>query len=169
MVSVLHGHHLTEDDLAFPYFAGKLPGTPFGKLAEQHQEMAAILDGLQAVLEAIERDANIASRLDDLTLLLIRMKEKWHPHIQIEEKHFEVQKVGELLSAEEQLRLIKQYGEFSQQHTGPPYLTVPFILYNLPEEIRGILAKGMPSEIVEHLVPVVWKEKWESMKPFLLA
>ena len=92
----------------------------------------------------------------------------WRPHIQIEEQHFDLKLVGELLPAEEHLRLLKSIAEFSQANSGPPYLTIPFILHNLASEARAVLAKSMPAEVIEQLVPVVWKEQWQSMKPFLL-
>jgi hemerythrin-like domain-containing protein len=168
LVSVLHAHHLIEDDLAFPYFKDKLPETPFELLTEQHQEMAAILEEIQGEMEGIQAEAQAAGGLEGMILALKKINDIWHPHIQIEEKHFDVDRVGKMFPEEEQLRLIKLYGEHSQAHSGPPYLTVPFTLYNLPVEIREGMARAMPSEVVEQLVPVVWREKWESMTPFLL-
>jgi hemerythrin-like domain-containing protein len=168
LVSVLNAHHLIEDDLAFPYFKDKLPDTPFELLTEQHQEMAAILEELQREVEGIEAEAQAAGGLEGTILALKKINDIWHPHIQIEEEHFEVDRVGEMLPEEEQLRLIKLYGEYSQKHSGPAYLTVPFTLYNLPADIREGLARAMPSEVVEQLVPIVWRDKWESMTPFLL-
>jgi hypothetical protein len=50
----------------------------------------------------------------------------------------------------------------------PTYLAVPFLLYDLPPEEKAIQARGMPPELTEQLVPVVWKEQWAPMKPFLL-
>jgi hypothetical protein len=32
-----------------------------------------------------------------------------------------------------------------------------------------VFSQGMPAEVVQYLVPVVWKEKWEPMQPYLLA
>jgi hypothetical protein len=49
-----------------------------------------------------------------------------------------------------------------------PSLGVPFVLYNLPAQERAIQARTMPSAVVEELVPVVWKEQWAPMQPFLL-
>jgi hypothetical protein len=45
----------------------------------------------------------------------------------------------------------------------------PFLLYNLPTEERAIIAQAMPPIVTRQLVPVVWKEKWEPMSPFLLG
>ena len=51
---------------------------------------------------------------------------------------------------------------------GPHYLVVPFMLYNLEPVPRSMLASRLPSEMTDQLVPVVWKDRWASMKPFLL-
>jgi hypothetical protein len=105
----------------------------------------------------------------DLFLLLKRIDEFWHPHIQIEEEHFTVGKLGAAFPPDEQIRLIKLFMEHSQQHAKPDFLVVPFLLYNLPLDQRSALAGAMPPVVTEQLVPIVWKEKWEPMKPFLLA
>jgi hypothetical protein len=41
-------------------------------------------------------------------------------------------------------------------------------LYNLTREDREAMATMIPKTLVEEMVPVVWKEKWAPMKPFLL-
>jgi hypothetical protein len=70
---------------------------------------------------------------------------------------------------EEQLKLVAQLGEHSQKHSGPLELVVPFMLYNLSAEDRDDFSRAMPAEVTQKLVPVVWKEKWEPMRPFFLA
>jgi len=164
LVSVLHSHHLVEDDLAFPYLQEKLPEAPYDLLIAQHQEMLLILDQIDLGIDTTGDEAS----LNDLKVALEKVDAMWHPHIQIEEEHFTIEKTEELIDVEEHLRLIKQFGEYSQQHSGPNYLVIPFILYNLPVELRNIMARAMPPEVTQNLVPIVWKEKWESMKAFLL-
>jgi hemerythrin-like domain-containing protein len=167
-ISILHSHHLTEDELAFPYFRDKLPETPFEMLSAQHKEMSAALEKMRAVVARVADLSKGSEYTAEILPVMEKLKVMWHPHIQVEEKHFDIHKVGEMLPVEEHLRLMRQYGEFSQQHSGPAFLTVPFILYNLPEDMRSIMSKGMPVEVVENLVPIVWKAQWESMQPFLL-
>jgi hypothetical protein len=53
-------------------------------------------------------------------------------------------------------------------HSGPDYLVVPFVLYNLSPEQRAILAAEMPPIVTQQLVPIAWKAQWEPMSPFLL-
>jgi hypothetical protein len=52
---------------------------------------------------------------------------------------------------------------------GPPFLIVPFILYNIPADKRTMLTSQMPPQIIEQLVPINWKDQWAPMKPFLLG
>ncbi len=55
------------------------------------------------------------------------------------------------------------------KHSGPDYLVVPFLLYNLSPEDRATMSAEMPPVVTQQLVPVVWKEKWQPMSPFLLG
>ena len=72
------------------------------------------------------------------------------------------------MRADEHLNLLKSVSEFNQANALPAELIIPFTIYNLAPEVRGVITGALPSEIVENLVPVVWKEKWAAMKPFLL-
>jgi hypothetical protein len=58
--------------------------------------------------------------------------------------------------------------EHSQKHSGPDYHVVPFLLFNLTPEERVTFEAEMPRIVMEQLLPVVWKEKWAPMMPFLL-
>jgi hemerythrin-like domain-containing protein len=167
LVSVLDGHHITEDDIAFPYFRDKLPEAPFDLLSAQHQEMVPLLGQIRAAVERCEKPGQVEAGLRDMEAALRRVDAMWHPHIQIEQEHL-VEKADALLSVEEQMSLVRSVGEHVQKHTGPPYLTVPFTLFNVPAQERAVFTEAMPPEVTGHLVPVVWKEQWASMAPFLL-
>ncbi len=169
LVSVLDAHHKVEDQLAFPYFQDKFPDAPYDLLTNQHQSIVPVLDQLRATIEEMAAHTQEGRLLKELSLLLKRIDEFWHPHIQIEEGHFAVGRLGAAIPPDEQIRLIKLFMEHSQQHAKPDFLVVPFLLYNLSPEQRSAFAKGMPPIVTKQLVPVVWKEKWEPMKPFLLA
>ncbi len=168
-VSVLDVHHDTEDRLAFPYFKGKFPDAPYDLLMTQHKSIVLILDELNTIIEEMAAHMHQGEVLNDLFLVLKRIDEIWHPHIQIEEENFTADKLETAIPPDEQIRLIKLFMEHSQQHAKPDFLVVPFLLYNLPPEQRTAFAGAMPPVVTEQLVPVVWKEKWEPMKPFLLA
>jgi hemerythrin-like domain-containing protein len=164
---VLEGHHLTEDDIAFPYLRDKLPEAPFDLLMAQHQMMIPVLDEIRSAVERCEKEGQVEAGLKDLAAALDQVDGIWHPHIRLEHEHI-IEKANATLPVEEQVKLVQLAGEHSQKHSGPPFLAVPFLLYNLDKEERAAFAKAMPAEVTNHLVPVVWKEQWASMAPFLL-
>jgi len=167
-VSVLESHHLTETNLAFPYFRDLVPEMPYDFLNLQHDIMRMYLGEIMKAVGQVENLAGVTSGLTALLLPLNALNAMWHPHIQIEENHLSAEKIAAMLDREEHLRLITLYGQFSQEHFGPPQLAVPFVLFNLPTQARKIMTDGMPDELVNQLVPVAWKPQWQSMIPFLL-
>ena len=168
LASVVNAHHLTEDEIAFPYFRDQLPGAPFDTLIENHQVMVKILEEIKLAVENAEKSDQVEIELSNLENALTRLNDLWHPHIQIETDEI-INKADALIPVEEQLRLVRLFGEHGQKNAVPPYLTVPFMLYNLDVDDRKVFSMGMPAEVLQNLVPVVWKEKWESMTPFFLA
>ena len=166
--SVLNSHHLMENEIAFPYFRDKMPDAPFDSLLEQHQEIVENLDKVKLAIEKCEQNDQSETNMAKLKSALNKLNESWHPHIQMEEDEF-ISKADELIPAEEQLRLVSLFAEHDLKVAVPLYLTVPFMLYNLPLEKRAVFSQGIPTEVVVNLVPIVWKEKWESMTPFLLT
>lgn len=161
-------HHNMEDHLAFPKLQEVLPEAPYELLVSQHQSMLPLLEGLNAFVQKCQAGDQSTAALIELEGYLRKFDELWHPHIGIEEEHFTVEKLAEFMPPEVHLSLLQTFGAYSQQHSDPAYLTIPFILYNLEPEARQIMARGMPPEVVQNLVPVVWKDKWASMRPFLL-
>jgi hemerythrin-like domain-containing protein len=167
--SVLHGHHLAEEELAFPYFRVKMPDVPFDLLLQQHQQILPILEEIECAIPKCADEKQQNEGLRQLGQALDKMIAIWHPHIRIEEEYFTQERFESLrILDEEQKRLLQQIGEHSQKNTGPPYLVLPFMLYNVSPEARARLAGEFPPEVIRHLVPVAWKDQWASMKPFLL-
>lgn len=163
---LLHGHHNAEDDFAFPCFKLKLPGAPYAQLAAEHQAMQPIMERMnRAVAELrVGRDdsmASLQSALADLDAL-------WQPHIGKEEDHFSCQALARIMPSEEHMALGKTMAEHGQKHSEPHEQTLPFVLFNLPPDQRAEMEKLLPPEITQHLIPVVWKERWAPMQPFLL-
>ena len=116
LASVLHAHHLTEDDLAFPYFRDKMPDTPFDSLTADHQEMTPLLEKIDGLIENVEADAQAAEPLNDLNGALTQVRDLWHPHIELEEDHLSPEKADELLGMEEQIELGKKFAQHNQEH-----------------------------------------------------
>ena len=168
LVSVLHAHHLTESDLFFPYFRDKLPGAPFDLLITQHHDLEPVLQQAKAATDEVSAEAKAGAALARLNSLLGRIMEFWHPHIRIEEEHFTVDRAATLIDPKEHERLAQAGAKHGQQNSGPGYLVVPFLLYNLPPDRRSVFGRWMPPVVKRLLVPIIWRSKWASMRPYLL-
>ena len=164
----LNGHHLTEDELAFPQFQAKFPDAPVAQLMADHRKMIPILDEINSLVEELTADSQDKDALSALSKATARLKEIWHPHIGIEEEVFSSQKLNAVFTTDEQVNMGQTMAQHAMKNTGPDYLLVPFYLYNLVPADRAELARALPPVITEQLIPVVWKEKWAPMKPFLL-
>jgi hemerythrin-like domain-containing protein len=169
LASVLDAHHLTEDEMMFPYLRGKLPGAPYDLLTAQHRDMVPILEEIRAQVEAVEADSEPGPALAALNQALHSVEDIWHPHIQLEEGNFNVDELAALIEVEEHVKLGQMSGKYSMEHMGPDYLVVPFVLYNLSSEDRAIMSQAMPPVVIQQLVPIEWKKKWAPMLPFLLT
>jgi hemerythrin-like domain-containing protein len=168
-VSLLQAHHLTEDELLFPYLRDKVPDAPYDLLRAGHDAIAQILPEIEATPAQVKADRQPSGALRDLNHSLIRLVGIWQPHIQKEERHFSVETLARLIEPEEHARVNALLAESSRRHSGPDYLVVPFILYNLSEADRVVMSQDMPLVVIQQLVPGAWKEKWAPMRPFLLA
>ena len=155
-----HGHHMAEDDLVFPYLRERMPDTDFDRLIAEHQEIHSILADIRA--------ARGAGSLVALHRALFSMADLWHPHIEKEETEFSPEVAAELLTVPEHIEMAQKAGDHSQEHAQPAPLAVPFLLYNLEADDRAYFLAVMPLEVTQQLVPVVWKDEWAPMKPFLL-
>jgi len=168
-VSVTHAHHLTEDELLFPYFREKMREAPFDLLTAQHREVARLLDEIKAAADEAESGSQAGKPFSRISSTATELAELWHPHIANEESIFTRERLHAVAALDEQLRLTRLATEHGKEHSGADYLAVPFILYNLSPEEREVMSKEMPPIVVQQLVPVAWKEKWEPMSPFLLG
>ena len=166
--SVLHGHHQAEDEKIFPYFEHKFPEVPYKRLKSEH---VIFNGGLNEINTGIDQ---LKSENDDLVSLKLlksgfdKIDKIWHPHIQIENTQL-YERIGSLnIDLDEMIKLQKKDKEFFQEHTGPAYLVMPFVLYNLSPEDRAILTQGSPEVLKKQILSADWKDKWTPMQPFLL-
>ena len=155
-----HGHHRTEDDLFFPYLRSRITGTDFDQLMAEHQELHGILAKMQAAREA--------GSLADLGRALSEMAELWHPHIEKEQRELSPETMAEVMTVPEHIEMAQKAAAHSQEHAQPAPLAVPFLLYNLEADDRAHFLGVMPPVLTQQLVPIVWKDEWAPMKPFLL-
>jgi hemerythrin-like domain-containing protein len=167
LVTVLDAHHTTEDEIAFPMFMEKIPDAPYSQLAQEHEEMDQILEKSREMLKRLDGEKG-AQMLNLLVGLLRRLSAIWHRHIGVEEIHFDEAAINRIMEPQEQGKMSGMMAKHSMDMSTQPFLTVPFILFNLVPDDRAVLAGNMPPVITGQLVPIEWKDQWAPMKPFLL-
>lgn len=163
LATLLHAHHVTEDESVFPYLRTVLPDAPYEALTAQHHAMDPVLDRIQAALEGPD--------LEGLHDALEQMNALWHTHIAQEEGHFAPARVGQVVDDAEQARMSAVFAREGRRHqmgVVPLYWLIPFLVYNLEGQDRQWMAGQMPGIATRVLLPWIWKRKWSPMSPFLL-
>jgi hemerythrin-like domain-containing protein len=168
-VNIVHGHHTLEDEIFFPFFKDRMPDVPFDEFAGVHETIKGLLEEMNSVIDTLAAGTEVTQASQRLSELLQRMAEAWHPHISSEEASFTRERVEAVASLEELVQISEEISKYNQEHSQPLELAVPFVLFNLEPEDRAIFSQNIPQFITDDLVPGEWKEKWEPMKPFLLA
>jgi len=165
--SVLSSHHQAEDLITFPAFKSVIPSAPYERFTADHHEIERLLTFIpQAVSELTTMEPENGLKI--ITNTLSKISEIWYPHIQLEEHHFTEEVINKAFNPEEQGNISAAASKLSQEHTGPPYWIIPFILFNLEHEERASMAASFPPMITEELIPKVWKDQWAPMKPYFL-
>jgi hypothetical protein len=167
LTTVLSAHHISEDIISFPAFRTVLPNAPYARLASDHHKIEMLLASIPPTIKELT-DETAETSLRSITEILTKIHTLWAPHIYLEEQYFSSDVLNSVMVPEEQQKISLAASKHSQEHSEPPYWVVPFILYNLTREDREAMATMIPKTLVEEMVPVVWKEKWAPMKPFLL-
>jgi hemerythrin-like domain-containing protein len=159
---VTHSHHLSEDDIAFPYFKDYIEA-PYSHLKDDHDTIARILDSLDQGL--LELSSGGVSKLREV---LYEFDKIWGPHIKIEEENFTSEKLHAVIGMKEQVNLVEKLGEHSVKNSGPGPLALPFLFYNIEGRDREDFMKPIPWIVKKVLVPIVWRSQWKAMSPFFL-
>lgn len=165
--SVLGSHHQGEDLIAFPAFRKVLPSAPYAQLLIDHHGIETLLAQLLPAKTDVAGDAT-DNGLRVIVDTIQKILEIWEPHIQLEEYYFSREALSAVLDSEEQRRIGESASKYSQEHSGPPYWVIPFILFNLDRKDRETMAASFLPMIMDDLVPKVWKDQWAPMKSFLL-
>ena len=164
---VLGAHHGGEDEIVFPALKARLPAAPYSRLANDHQYVEASLGAVRNAIGDVAGDTAKVG-LSVVQEGLTRVSAVWPRHIQLEEKHFAEEAIGAVMTPEEQAQVSVAMAKHSQAHATPPYLALPFVLFNLAAEDRASMAETLPRVVAEQLVSKEWKDQWMPMKPFLL-
>lgn len=165
--SVLEAHHLAEDEVAFPALKIKLPAAPYERLAADHKKIEAALNPMRESTNEVS-GANPAAGLGVVVENLKKILAIWVSHIGVEETSFGSNVLARAMTPEEQAEISISMGKHSQAHAGPPFLVVPFVLFNLAGAERDAIMAPLPKALMEQLVSKEWKDQWNPMKPFLL-
>ena len=168
LAGTLHIHHSAEDEVAFPLLREKFPELSLDILIAEHVQMAAILEEMAPAVDQLQGEAGEGTALFAVHGALAKLAEIWPRHIDVEETDFSVKRLESVLSAEELASWLQEMGQHRPVGAPPDPVALPFVLYNLPTEDRAIMAQQMPPAVSQELVPVVWKEHWAPMRPFLL-
>jgi hemerythrin-like domain-containing protein len=156
----IQGHHMAEDDIFFPVVESRLPERDIQRLRVEHQVLATILGQVKVAREA--------GSPAELRPALSRLAGVWYPHIGKEETWFSPEIMAQVMTVPEHIDMAQKTAAHSAAHAQPAPLCVPFLLYNAEAEDRAHYVSVMPPELTQQLVPIVWKEEWAAMKPFLL-
>ena len=159
---VTHSHHLSEDEIVFPYFKDHLEA-PYTRLKKDHNVISGILETLDQSLTEVS-----SGRVGKLREVLGEFDRLWRPHIKIEEENFTPEKLETVIGMKEQLDLVEKLGEHGRKNSGPGPLTLPFIFYNIEGRDREAFMIGIPWMVRKVLVPIVWRKQWKPMSPFLI-
>jgi hemerythrin-like domain-containing protein len=159
---VTHSHHLTEDEIGFPYFE-KLIEAPYERLRDDHKTISRILDKIEQYL-----DDKPGNSMKDLHHSLSELQNIWIPHIYIEEENLTHEAINSLIGKEEQIKLAKKFGKHSSKNSGPGPMALPFMFFNLGKSDREIFMRNFPWIVKKILVPIAWKGQWKPMEPFFL-
>jgi hypothetical protein len=168
LLIVLDAHHRSEDEVVFPALKPILPGMPFDRLAADHKQIELLLDLMRSSIASGTADCGFID-LHKLLGELQQVSALWAPHIAIEEQQVTKSTLEGRMSLADQISLSIATARHSQQHAIPPYLALPFVLYNLDKADRLAFAAPLPGFLKRVLIPILWRSKWAPMKPFLLA
>ena len=166
---VLNAHHLTEDEVAFPYFRSHELELPYETLMADHQVMARLAERVEQHAYSLAPGVDGMPVLGAMEEVAAQLAGIWHPHIGVEETHITAEGLRKLLAPDENLWLTREFAEHSRKYAQPDALVIPFMLFNLLPDQRGALTSEMPEVVTKELIPHVWREEWRPMERFLLT
>ena len=165
LVTVFFGHHHGEDEIMFPTFEEKIKDADFSELKNQHKELYPLAEQIK---HKIDIDNPTIENYREMRSLLQDTKDLWVKHREEEEQTVELD-LEPVLSSKEQIELSDKLGKHGQSMSNPATLILPFLIYNLEGKDREEFTRNMPWILKKFIVPVLWKTKWQKMKPFLLT
>ena len=164
-VTLLHGHHVTEDEAMFPYFRARFPNAPYDTLTAQHQEMVRILHEIAPALKNLQ-SAEPLSALRAFTPGVKQIAELWETHAGLEQAHFGPEAIDAAYTMRERERAGLAIMARGAPHQWPPMLMIPFTFYNMPPSDRAIMERAIP--VIMPLMLSLSRPWWKIMAPLLI-
>jgi len=165
LAKVFNAHHHGEDEILFPTFEKKINNADFSILKRQHKELHPLVVQITA---KIDDDNPSLNQYQEIRNLLKETKDLWIKHRDEEEQFVELE-MEPVISFAEQIELNNKLSKHGQSMSEPANLVLPFLIYNLEGAERDEFTNDMPWILKKFIVPIVWKSKWEKMRPFLLV
>ena len=165
----LHEHHSNEDTVAFPMLRRLLPDAPYDLLMSQHAEMMHVVEQVEGIVKSIKKGTHDTGTQDQLLENLQSLRVHWSDHIAIEEAQFGPDGISPAISMTDRVRIGKASARYAQTHSNPIPLMLPFMLYNLQEHDRATMSQTIPGFLTRFFVPVLWRKRWEPIRPYLLV
>ena len=165
LTTVFNAHHHGEDEILFPTFEKKNNNADFSILKKQHKELHPLVVQITAKIDVDNPSLN---QYQEIRNLLKETKDLWIKHRDEEEQLVELE-IEPVISLAEQIELNNKLSKHGQSMSEPANLVLPFLIYNLEGAERDGFTNDMPWILKKFIVPIVWKSKWEKMRPFLLV
>ena len=165
LATVFNAHHHGEDEILFPTFEKKIKNADFSMLIKQHKELHPLM---VQITTKVDVDNPSLYQYKEIRNLLKEIKDLWSRHRDKEEQIVELEMEPEM-SLAEQIELNNKLSKHGQSMSEPANLILPFLIYNLKGAERDEFTNDMPWILKKFIVPIVWKSKWEKMRPFLLT
>ena len=165
LTTVFNAHHHGEDEILFPTFEKKINNADFSILKKQHKELHSLVVKITAKIDVHNPSLN---QYQEIRNLLKETKDLWIKHRDEEEQFVELE-MEPVISLAEQIELNNKLSKHGQSMSEPANLVLPFLIYNLEGAERDEFTNDMPWILKKFIVPIVWKSKWEKMRPFLLV
>ena len=165
LATVFNAHHHGEDDILFPTFEKKIKNADFSMLKKQHKKLHPLMVQITTIVDI---DNPSLYQYEEIRNLLKEIKDLWNRHRDKEEQIVELEMEPEM-SLAEQIELNNKLSKHGQSMSEPANLVLPFLIYNLKGAEREDFTNDMPWILKKFIVPIVWKSKWEKMRPFLLT
>ncbi len=167
LVTLMSAHHAAEDQVLFPAIMFKLGSAPIFRLSTEHEKIAGLLEALKPVIEKVATGL-APGEMKGLADAQQEIYALWQPHMQLEEQNFSEAGLRAAISQPEQTSLAEDLGSYLNENVSPRELVIPFLLYNLEESDRRLMAASLPRIVTGELVANNWQPRWASMQPFLL-